>query len=129
MASDTTSSSPKPKGKGRLRAVLLIALIPGLVGILLTYWPRAAALENTGLDFLFQLRRSLPQPQEVCVVAIDDDSYDAWDVDLLSAWPRGLHGELIRTLAQEGAIAAYELDLECRRPWAFPGPPRSGDDR
>jgi 3-isopropylmalate/(R)-2-methylmalate dehydratase small subunit len=33
------------------------------------------------------------------------------------------------TLAHEGAIAAYERDLETRRPWALPGPARSGDDR
>jgi adenylate cyclase len=100
-------------GQGRLRAALLIALVPGIVGILLTYWPPVAGLESAGLDYLFLLRGQRAQPQDVCVVAIDDESYAAWEVDKRSTWPRGLHGELIRTLHREGARAiAFDVLFE-----------------
>jgi adenylate cyclase len=84
---------------------VLLALVPGLVGIGLLRWPPAEGLERAGLDLLFRLRGERPAPPDVCVVAIDLDSYDALEVDPKLAWPRGLHAELLRTLAREGAAA------------------------
>ncbi|HEV8337459.1 MAG TPA: adenylate/guanylate cyclase domain-containing protein [Candidatus Polarisedimenticolia bacterium] len=86
-----------------LQAGLLIALIPGLAGILLLHWPPAESLETYGLDFLFQWRGVQAPPDGVCVVVLDDESYEALDVDPALPWPRRLHAELIRTLTREGA--------------------------
>ena len=93
------------------RAALLLGLVPGIAGILLLRWPRAEGLEYAALDFLFQLRGPRTPPSEVCVVAIDEDSYKfvgeeegSGGVDADSAiprpepgrpWPRALHARLI----------------------------------
>ena len=90
----------------RTRSAILLALIPGLLGIALTYWAPAVNLERrSGLDTLFSWRGVRTAPPEVCVVAIDDDSYGVIERDPTLAWPRALHAELIRTLRKEGAKA------------------------
>jgi adenylate cyclase len=90
---------------------LLLALIPGLLGIGLTHWAPSASLEKAGgLDQLFLLRGPRTPPVEVCVVAIDDDSYGVLERDNTLPWPRGLHAELIRTLKREGArVVAFDV--------------------
>lgn len=92
-------------GLRRVRVVVLLALVPGLLGIGLTRWPPAEGLERAGLDLLFRMRGERPAPPDVCVVAIDLDSYGALEVDPKLAWPRGLHAKLIQTLVREGAAA------------------------
>lgn len=100
-------------GLKRARIALALALLPGVVGAALLYWPPAEGLEKGGLDLLFLLRGPRPEPAKVRVVAIDDDSYEELGIDLTGAWPRGLHGELIRTLAREGARAvAFDVLFE-----------------
>ncbi len=90
---------------GRARTAALLALIPGLIGLALLVWPRTGILESSGLDFLFLLRGPRPVPAPICVVAIDEDSYWVMNVDPATPWPRALHGDLVRTLAKEGARA------------------------
>jgi adenylate cyclase len=90
---------------GRVRAALLLALVPGLIGAALARFPPTEGLERAGLNLLFQARGPLPPPVGICVVALDTPSYDAFSVDRKAPWPRGLHAELIRTLAKEGAKA------------------------
>ncbi|HMC82568.1 MAG TPA: adenylate/guanylate cyclase domain-containing protein, partial [Candidatus Polarisedimenticolia bacterium] len=102
------------KRPGALRAALLIALTPGILGILLSHWPPAENLESFGLDLLFQARGSRPSPPDVCVVAIDADAYQMLGVNPGAFWPRRLHAELIRTLAREGA-RAVAFDILFRR--------------
>lgn len=89
----------------RTRTAILLALLPGLIGILLMRWPPAEGLEKSGLDLMFLARGALPEPAQVRVVAIDDDSYAELGIDPTTAWPRALHGELIRVLAEQGARA------------------------
>ena len=90
----------------RTRAAFLLALIPGVLGIALTKWPPAISLEKSGgLDKLFALRGTRTPPLDVCVVAIDDGSYEVIERDPKMPWPRGLHANLIRTLEKEGARA------------------------
>ncbi|HKQ60162.1 MAG TPA: adenylate/guanylate cyclase domain-containing protein [Candidatus Polarisedimenticolaceae bacterium] len=97
----------------RLRGALLLALVPGVLGVLLAHWPPSENWERSGLDLLFLLRGPRPVPAGVCVVAIDTDSYTERAVDPRGAWPRGLHAELIRTLAREGAKAvAFDVLFE-----------------
>ena len=47
----------------------------------------------------------MPPPNDLAIVAIDDDSYQVIGLDSTLPWPRGLHAELIRTLKREGARA------------------------
>jgi len=90
----------------RARAAILLALIPGLLGIALTRWDAASSLEKAGgLDRLFALRGLRTPPAEVCVVAIDDSSYGVIEIHPTASWPRGRHADLIRTLKREGAKA------------------------
>jgi adenylate cyclase len=90
----------------RTRTAFLLALIPGALGVALLHWPLTVSLEKRGgLDKLFLLRGPRTPPSDVCVVAIDDDSYKVIERDPTLAWPRGLHADLIRTLKREGARA------------------------
>jgi len=89
-----------------IRTAFLLSLLPGLLGVALTRWAPAVSLEKAGgLDRLFALRGPRTPPPDVCVVAIDDDSYKVLERDPLLAWPRGLHADLIRALRREGARA------------------------
>ena len=105
---------PPPKGPAartragpvaKTRAALLLALLPGVLGAALVLWPPTSVLESGGLDLLFLLRGARPVPPDVCVVAIDEDSFFIRELDPGGPWPRQLHGELVRTLAREGARA------------------------
>src|SRR5262245_28093517 len=104
----------------RTRSAILLALIPGLLGVGLTFWGPAINLEKSGgLDALFVLRGQRTPPAGVCVVAIDDDSYDVEGQDRLLGWPRGRHADLIRTLKREGA-KAVAFDVLFDQPGADP---------
>jgi len=104
----------RPRGQlRRTRAALLLALVPGALGIALSHWPRAARLEKNGLDTLFQLRGERQPPPAVCVVAIDLASYREIGRPPAASWPRALHADLIRTLKREGARAvAFDVTFE-----------------
>jgi adenylate cyclase len=104
----------RPRRLSRVRSAVLLALIPGLLGIALLRWPPAATLEKAGgLDNLFLLRGERPAPPSICVVAIDDESYGVIGRDSKLPWPRDLHADLIRTLAKEGARAvAFDVLFE-----------------
>jgi adenylate cyclase len=108
--------SPRPRQEERRRkrlAALLLGLLPGALGILLVRWPLAASLEFTGLDLLFLLRGLQNPPSQVCIVALDDDSYSELGVPASGGWPRRLHARLIRTLKREGAKAiAFDVVFE-----------------
>ena len=97
---------PAPQDRiARIRAAILLALLPGLLGLGLLFWPPASILESSGLDLLFLLRGVRPVPKDICVVAIDEDSFAVRNLDPARAWPRRLHGELVRVLARAGARA------------------------
>lgn len=110
---------PSPRLR-RTRTAALLVLGPGLLGIALMHWAPAVSLEKAGgLDRLFALRGRRAPPPGVCVIAIDNDSYKVLGRDLLLAWPRGLHAELIRTLKDEGA-RAVAFDVLFTDPGADP---------
>jgi adenylate cyclase len=92
---------------------LLLALIPGLAGILCSHWPPTENLERSGLDLLFLMRGPAPPPLEVAVVALDEDSQSVLGVNPALPWPRSLHAALIRTLKAQGAKAvAFDILFE-----------------
>ncbi len=88
-----------------LRAALGLAVLPGLLGVALASFPAAESLERFGLDFFFLTRGPRPEPAGVCVVAIDEDSYQALGVDRSGPWPRKHHAALVRSLSRQGARA------------------------
>jgi len=83
---------------------LSMALLPGLLGIALLYWPPAEFLERNGLDLLFALRGARPEPKGVAVIAIDDASYAELGIPP-GPIPRAVHAQLIRALTAAGAKA------------------------
>ena len=95
----------------RVRAGLLLALIPAGLGILFVNWPLIWSVEQSyGRDLLFQLRGPVPPPRDVCVVSIDDHSFIERELDPFVPWPRGLYGELVETLRDEGArVTAFDV--------------------
>ena len=58
-------------------------------------------LELQSLDFRFQIRGPLPLQVPIVLVSIDQDSFD--ELNLPWPWPRTLHAELIRKLADSQA--------------------------
>ncbi len=101
----------RPRSWRRLRAGLLLALVPAALGLLFVHWPLTASVERSyGRDLLFKLRGPVVPPPQVCVVALDDASFTERDLDPLLRWPRGLYGELVETLRDEGAlVTAFDM--------------------
>lgn len=99
------------------RAALLVAVLPAVLGVAFVHWPLVASLERSyGLDLLFKLRGTQPAPAGVAVVAIDDASFFERGLDPLEPWPRGLYGELVTRLAEQGAAAtAFDVLFETPR--------------
>jgi adenylate cyclase len=114
----------RPPG-GRLkrsRAALLIGLFTGLLGIALVHLPTTESLEWSGLDWLFILRGRVTPPPDVCVVAIDDESFDALGLDRgpCQVVPRGLYAHQVETLRKEKA-RAVAFDVYFEGPGPIPG--------
>jgi adenylate cyclase len=108
------NKSPRTSRWSRIRIAVLLALVPGLLGLAFLHWPWTAGLEERyGLDLLFKLRGPVSPPPGVCVVAIDDASYLEYGFDRKAPWPRALHGELVQILTREGATAvAFDVLFE-----------------
>ena len=100
---------------GRWRDALALGLGVGLLGMLaLALDPIAAAEESFGLHWLFNLRGAVPAPDGVVVVAVDEPSARELGLpDRPRGWPRGLHAELIRHLAREGArLIVFDMTFD-----------------
>lgn len=86
-------------------AWLLAILVVGAV--VLTLSPLGVRLEeDIGLRLLFWLRGPLPPPEDVVIVAVDEDSSTLLELpepDELAQWPRAKHAEVINHLANLGA--------------------------
>ena len=78
--------------------IAFFALGVTLVFINLSFF---APLELKGLDFLFFLRGSLPAPQQIVIVDIDEPSFA--EIKRQWPWPRSMHAQLIRQLNKAGA--------------------------
>lgn len=83
-----------------VRAILLgVAALAVIVPLSLL--PLGQALENQALDLCYRLRPPAPPPPEILVVGIDEASFQ--ELRRPWPWPRRLHAQLIRKLAQAGA--------------------------
>src|SRR4030095_7236455 len=62
---------------GHVALVLLVLRLPRIIGLLLTQWPPVEWLETSGLTLLFTMRGARQPPSNVCIVALDDPSYNS----------------------------------------------------
>lgn len=60
-------------------------------------------LEHLSLDLWFQVRGSIPPPDDLVVVAMDEYSYDELGIPYDKAWPRAVHAMLLERLHELGA--------------------------
>lgn len=85
----------------------LIGLLCGGVAVALAHQGRFDGLENRVLDLRFRICSPRPAPQQVVIVAIDNESImrlGRWP------WPRRVHAELIRRLNEAGArVVALDM--------------------
>ncbi|MGA1191805.1 MAG: CHASE2 domain-containing protein [Bdellovibrionota bacterium] len=87
--------------KWLLRGALAISI--AFFGGLIYQTPWFQELEYRGLDLWFFLRGPQSAPEDVILVAIDEESYDALQVPMHQPWPRALHAQLLERLARAGA--------------------------
>src|SRR5210317_1579550 len=103
--------------KSRLLKAIILGLVIGLVGLLLSPFRFALNLEeNTGLGLLFKLRGVQQPSEEVVVVSIEKESSDHLNLpNNPDKWPRSLHARLVDNLVNEGA-AAITFDVHFIEP-------------
>ncbi len=106
--------------KSRLFKAIILGLIIGVLGVLLSPFRFALNLEeNTGLGLLFRLR-GVEQPSgEVVVVSIEKESSDHLKLpNNPDKWPRSLHARLVDNLVREGAaVITFDVHfIEPRNP-------------
>ena len=103
--------------KSRLFKAIILGLVVGLIGVLISPLRFALNLEeNTGLGLLFKLR-GVEQPSgEVFVVSIEKESSDHLNLhNNPDKWPRSLHARLVDNLVKEGA-ASITFDVHFIEP-------------
>jgi adenylate cyclase len=96
----------------------LVGLFIAAAGLGAGLTPLGLRLEqDIGLDWLFQLRGPRAAPPEVIVVSIDRESSVRLGLSKKPRqWPRSLHAELIRKLADKGAaVIAFDIIFEQSR--------------
>ncbi len=88
--------------KRRLKILGLAALVAvAHTGLFRLPW--GETLELRFLDLWFNVRGPVAPPENVVIVAMDEESYDHFGISLNQAWPRSLHAKLLRRLAECGA--------------------------
>ncbi len=101
----------------RLFKAIILGLIIGLVGLMISPFRFALNLEeNTGLGLLFKLRGIRQPSSDVVVVSIERESSEYINVpNNPDKWPRSLHARLTENLVREGA-AVITFDLHFIEP-------------
>lgn len=82
---------------------LVLALLLAAFGGVLFQYPWFQGLEYQGLDFWFFLRGPEKPSEDVILVALDEESYDALSIPMNKPWPRALHAQLLERMARAGA--------------------------
>ncbi|MBT8363104.1 MAG: CHASE2 domain-containing protein, partial [Deltaproteobacteria bacterium] len=103
--------------RARLFKAIILGLIIGLVGLMISPFRFALNLEeNTGLGLLFELRGIRQPSSDVVVVSIERESSEYINVpNNPDKWPRSLHARLTENLVREGA-AVITFDLHFIEP-------------
>ena len=92
------------------RAALVGAALTVLTGAALLIFPIGAGLERMSYDLPFALR-SLPPPDDVVIVALDELSHQELRQPDREPWDRALYAQVITNLTRWGAKAVV-LDVE-----------------
>jgi len=79
---------------------ILVAAMASLIHLGYYLSPLGARFEPVALDIWSGIRGQLPVPDEIVIVAIDEQSYGVLDVPLNQSWPRELHTKLLNSLSQ-----------------------------
>lgn len=87
----------------RWAVVLLVALVASLIHTQIYFSELGQRFEPMSLDFWYQLRGEISPPEDVILIAMDEDSYGQLGVPMNKAWPRALHARLLERLAAAGA--------------------------
>jgi CHASE2 domain-containing sensor protein len=67
-------------------------------------------LEPWSLEVWFNVRGPQKAPEDVVLIAMDEDSYEELDLPMSEAWPRVIHAELLDRLAAAGAkVVAFDV--------------------
>jgi len=85
-----------------------ISLSVVLVAILISLSPIGSAIDRFYLDSLFAFRGADDSPQDIIIVAIDEDSFA--EINQQWPWPRSLHSKLLDSLYSAGA-GAVAMDI------------------
>ncbi len=92
--------------KKYVAALIFLVFSFGLIGGISLYTPYLETLELKGYDFMVaNLRGPLPSPEDIVIVAIDEISLAEFEDYSTWPWPRGVHGQLIRSLGEAGVQA------------------------
>ena len=99
----------------RLIKGLIAGTVTAAVGVLLSLTPLGASFEQSvGLTWLFKLRGPIQAPEDVAVVAIDDQTGSHLGLSKLPReWPRSVHARLIENLTRQG-VSAIVFDMDGR---------------
>ncbi len=67
-------------------------------------------LEPWSLEVWFNVRGPQKAPEDIVLIAMDEDSYEELDLPMSEAWPRVIHAELLDRLAAAGAkVVAFDV--------------------
>ena len=92
--------------KKYIAGVIFLVFSFALIGSISFYTPYLENLELKGYDFMMStIRGSLPAPEDIVVVAIDETSLAEFEDYFQWPWPRSVHGQLIRSLNDAGVQA------------------------
>ena len=100
---------------GPLKKVLALGSLVALAGaVSVAVAPWIDLEQDFGLPWLYEARGSIPAPDDVLIVAIDETAAETLGVAPNPRdWPRSLHAELVRSLAHAGArLIAFDLTFD-----------------
>lgn len=117
-AAGAAPSTAAMLARSHLIKAAVLGLFIAAAGLGAGLTPLGLGLEqDIGLNWLFQLRGPRAAPPEVIIVSIDRASSDRLGLSSKPRqWPRGLHAELIRKLAERGAaVIAFDIIFDQSR--------------
>ncbi|RIL12556.1 MAG: hypothetical protein DCC75_00210 [Proteobacteria bacterium] len=86
--------------------VALLSLVVTLLHLQLFFSAWGYRVEPLALDLWFNMRGTIEAPPEIALVSMDEASYRILEIPMDKAWPRTLHAELLKKLAELGAKRA-----------------------
>ena len=99
----------------RLKRVLLLSVVTGLLGVVVTATLRDDLEDGIGLRWLHLIRGSVEPPREVVIVSMDESSRAFLNLPSMTRdWPRSLHARLIDRLVDLDA-SAIAMDIYFRK--------------